>query len=81
MDESSAFALVQQFSRMVRRDGGELTLLGVTDDELRVSYRPGIDASCDDDGCVLPQIELRQLMSETLAHRAPGVNVVIEVVE
>lgn len=78
MDDSSAQAVVAQFNRMVRRDGGALTLIALTDNELRVGYRPGSDPTCDDDGCVLPHIELQQLISETVARRSPGTRVVVE---
>jgi Fe-S cluster biogenesis protein NfuA len=72
--------LVEQFDRMVRRDGGQVTLLGVTDDQIRVGYRPGsAGPDCSDDVCVLPQHELRQLMQETLSRRSPGTSLVVEV--
>ncbi|HEX7096668.1 MAG TPA: hypothetical protein VF183_12355 [Acidimicrobiales bacterium] len=75
-----ADALVSQFDRMVRRDGGEVRLLGVDDGVIRVGYRPGSNADCDDGACVLPHLELQQLMSETLSRRAPDLRVVVELV-
>jgi hypothetical protein len=76
-----ADTLVAQFDRMVRRDGGELSLLGVEDDVVRVGYRAGVDPDCADDVCVLPHLELQQLMAETLARRDPALRVVVEVIE
>ncbi|GGO82749.1 hypothetical protein [Nonomuraea cavernae] len=72
--------LVAEFERMVRRDGGEVVLLAEEGDLIRVGYRPGsAGPDCKDDVCVLPQHELRQLMAETLRRRAPGRELVMEV--
>jgi hypothetical protein len=76
----TAATLVSQFDRMVKRDGGSLSLLDAHDDVIRVGYKPGIDPSCDDGSCVLPHLELQQLMAETLARRAKDVRVVVELV-
>jgi Fe-S cluster biogenesis protein NfuA len=73
-----AATLVSQFDRMVKRDGGAVSLLGVDDGVIRVAYRPGADATCDTDACVLPHLELQQLMSETLARRDAALRVVVE---
>lgn len=78
---SVAHTLVEQFNRMVCRDGGELTLLGVEGDVVHVGYRFGFDPSCADGACVLPPLELQQLMEETLARRDPGLQVVVEVIQ
>jgi hypothetical protein len=65
---------------MVRRDGGEVRLIEETEDVLRVGYRPGrAGPECTDDVCVLPQHELKQLMSETLRRRRPQMQLVVEV--
>jgi hypothetical protein len=79
--KSVADTLIEQFDRMVSRDGGELSLLGVEGQVVRVGYRLGVDPSCTDGVCVLPQLELEKLMSETLARRSPEMKVVVEVVE
>jgi hypothetical protein len=74
-------ALVARFQRMVARDGGTLQLISADDDTIRVGYRLGaVDPDCGDGTCVLPQIELQQLMSETLARRSPGRRVEVEVI-
>ena len=57
-----AVALVSQFDR-----GG-----------IRVAYRPGADLECETDSCVLPHLELQQLMSETLGRRDASLRVVVE---
>lgn len=72
--------LVAQFDRMVRRDGGEVTLLADDGDVIRVGYRPGsAGPECSDDVCILPQQELHQLMAETLRRRSPQTRLVVEV--
>ncbi|GIH06701.1 hypothetical protein Rhe02_47680 [Rhizocola hellebori] len=74
--------LVAQFDRMVRRDGGEVTLLAEEGDLLRVGYRPGnAGPECHDDVCILPQQELHQLMAETLRRRSPNTELVVEVLQ
>jgi Fe-S cluster biogenesis protein NfuA len=73
-------ALAGQFDRMVRRDGGSVSLLGVDGGVIRVAYHPGIDPTCDDGSCVLPQVELQQLMTETLTRRHDSMRVVVELV-
>ena len=75
-----AASLVEQFDRMVKRDGGRVSLLGVEGDVIRVGYRVGIDPTCTDGACVMPHVELQQLMGETLARRNPDLKVIVEVV-
>jgi hypothetical protein len=75
-----AETLVAQFQRMVRRDGGDLALLGVADGVIRVGYRMGSEANCADGVCIMPHVELQALMNETAARRAPGTRVVVELV-
>ncbi len=70
-----AAGLVAQFDRMVRRDGGSLELVGEEGDLITVGYRPGVDPTCVEGACVLPEHELQQLMAETLRRRQPGLRV------
>jgi len=63
--------LVSEFQRMVRRDGGSLTLLSEEPGLIRIGYRVGKPIDCDSGTCVLPHAEIQQLMSETLATRDP----------
>ena len=70
--------LVSEFQRMVRRDGGTLTLLWEAPGLIRIGYRAGKPLDCDSGTCVLPHTEIQQLMSETLASRDP--NQAVEVV-
>lgn len=77
---SVADSLVEQFRRMVARDGGELTLLPSESDLIRVRYRPGAaDPDCADGSCSLPEQELEQLMTETASRRRAGLRVQVEV--
>jgi hypothetical protein len=61
--------LVEQFDRMVRRDGGSLTIASLEGGTLRVLHRAGSDAACEGDVCVLPSIEIQQMMTEVLERR------------
>jgi len=79
MDAAAAQQLVGRFNRMVRRDGGELALLSVSDGEVRVGYRLGADPTCEDGACVLPHLELQELMGETVARLHPETRVIVEV--
>jgi hypothetical protein len=79
VSEAVAETLVRQFDQMVQRDGGSVRLLGVADGVIRVGYRPGVDPDCEGDACVLPHVELQQLMGETLARRDPGLQVSVEI--
>jgi len=72
--------LVQQFDRMVARDGGSLCLLGEEAGTIRVGYRLGADPACTDGACVLPHVELQALMSETLTRYDPARRVTVEVI-
>jgi Fe-S cluster biogenesis protein NfuA len=77
---SIAQTLVQQFDRMVRPDGGSVELIAAEADVVRVRYRPGAPPEdCESGACALPGEELRQLMSETLARRAPALRLELEV--
>jgi hypothetical protein len=72
-------SLIGRFQRLVARDGGQLTVLSVSPEAVRLSYRAAdADPECADGVCVLPHQELRQLMGETFARQAPGVRLDIE---
>jgi Fe-S cluster biogenesis protein NfuA len=72
-------SLLDRFRRMVARDGGELTVLAITSDDVRLRYRAAeADPDCADGVCVLPHRELEQMITETLARQWPGVRVHVE---
>ena len=75
-----ATTLVKQFDRMVKRDGGSVVLLAVGDGVIRVGYRPGVDPECTGDVCVMPHVELQQLMTETAARRIASLRVAVELI-
>ena len=75
-----AETLISQFTRMISRDGGALFLLGTEGQTIRIGYRMGSDANCEDGACILPHVELQDMMNETLARRAPGMKVVVQLV-
>jgi hypothetical protein len=79
--QTIAESLILDFGHMARRDGGALTVLGATDADIRIGYRPGQVPTCDDGSCVLEHVELEAMLSEALRRRAPEVNLTIEVVE
>ncbi len=64
-----------QFARMVQHDGGSLRLLGTEGGVIRVGYAVGVDPSCEDGACILPEVELQQMMAETLSRRDPNLAV------
>src|SRR3954451_16149020 len=68
-DREAAEELVAQFDRMVRRDGGSLTLESLQDRTLRVTHRSGGDLTCEGDSCVLRSVELESMMAEVLERR------------
>ncbi len=72
-----AESLIAQFDRMVQRDGGSLELLGTEGNVINVGYKLGVDPTCADGACVLPDAELQALMSETLQRRDPSLRVVV----
>jgi Fe-S cluster biogenesis protein NfuA len=75
-----ARSLVRQFDQMVKRDGSTVELVGVDGGVVRVAYRPGVDPTCEGGACVMPHLELQDLMGETLARRDPDLRVVVELV-
>ncbi len=77
---SVAETIVTQFSRMVQKDGGALRLIGVEGNLIRLGYKAGHDPECTDDGaCILPHVELQDMIAETLARRAPDMKVLVQV--
>jgi hypothetical protein len=72
---SIAENLVKQFDRMVKRDGGGLTLLGVEGTCITVAYRPGVAPDCASGVCIMPHVELQAMMAETLARRDAALSI------
>jgi hypothetical protein len=72
---STAESLVKQFDRMVKRDGGSVSLVGVDGSCITVLYKPGVAPDCADGVCIMPHIELQAMMAETLARRDPNLSV------
>jgi len=70
--------LVAQFQHMVSRDGGSLTLISQSDELIEVGYRMGADVHCDSGACVLPHVELQELMRQTVARQRPETKVVVQ---
>ncbi len=81
MSDSIGQVLVSQFDRMVKHDGGHVTLLDDGADVIRVGYKLGNpDPECVDGVCVMPHVELQELMRETLRRRHPELDLVVELV-
>jgi hypothetical protein len=73
--------LVTSFAHMVRIDGGSLQILSVQDRDIRLGYTPGVNTECVTGACVLPHLELQEMMREWLSRRDPGANVSIQLVK
>jgi hypothetical protein len=71
----TAEQVVAQFDRMARRDGGRVVLASLDGGTLRVIHRPGSDPNCAGDSCVLPSVEIQQLMAEVLERRGSKLSV------
>lgn len=65
--------LVARFGRVVRNDGSKVKLVEAKDNLIVIGYSPAAAAECQDGACVMPEAELRTLMLEALATRAPDV--------
>jgi hypothetical protein len=74
-------SLVKQFDRMVKRDGGSVSLLRVDGTCITVAYRPGLSPECSDGVCIMPQAELQAMMAETLARRDPTLSIRVVLAE
>lgn len=72
---STAESLVKQFDRMVKRDGGSVSLVGVEGSCITVAYHPGGAPDCTDAVCIMPHIELQAMMAETLGRRDPTMSI------
>jgi hypothetical protein len=73
--------LVSQFDRMVRRDGGSVSWIGVEGSCITVGYRPGTAPECSEGVCIMPHMELQQMMAETLGRRDPTMSVRVLLLE
>jgi hypothetical protein len=78
---STAESLVKQFDRIVKRDGGSVSLIGVEGSRITVAYTPGVAPDCTEGVCVMPHIELQAMMAETLGRRDPTMSVRVMLVE
>ena len=72
--------LVSSFGRMVRADGGSLVVVSVEGDDIRLGYTPGEAPSCESGACILPHVELEEMMREWLGRRSPSATVSIQLV-
>ena len=63
--------VVEQFSEILRPDGGSLELLGVEGDLLRVAYQPGQNEQCAT--CVMGADELGEMLRAALAEHDPSI--------
>jgi hypothetical protein len=68
-----ASSLVSRFSRIVRRDGGQIRLIDANGDLIRLGYRPGTNLECKEGVCIMPEAELQAMIAEVLAAEAPHI--------
>ena len=69
--------LIDNFGRIARADGGRLSLISEDERRITIGYAPGRDPECADGACVLPHLELQEMMAEWLARRAPETTVIV----
>ncbi len=69
--------LVAAFARIIRMDGGDIRILDAEGAAIRLAYTPGTDEECTTGACVLPHLELQEMMREWLARRDPAASVSI----
>jgi Fe-S cluster biogenesis protein NfuA len=72
--------LLDSFARIVRSDGGSIEIVSAENDRIVVAYAAGADEECESGACVLPHLELQEMMREWLSRRAPGCSVVVTLV-
>jgi hypothetical protein len=72
--------LLTNFGRMVARDGGILRLLDQDVGGIRLGYAPGHDPECESGACILPHVELQDMIQEWAARAAPGVAVTVQLI-
>jgi hypothetical protein len=70
---SIANQLLASFERIAASDGGTLTLLAENDETIRMGYRSGGEADCDNGVCMLPHAEIEAMMRDWMARKAPSV--------
>ncbi len=63
--------VVEQFSEILRPDGGSLELLAVEGDLLRVAYHPGQNEQCA--SCVMGADELEAMLRAAVAEHDPSI--------
>lgn len=80
MSAEIARQLVDSFARIVRGDGGSIEILSAEDDRIVIAYAAGFDEACESGACVLPHLELQEMMREWLSRRAPDCSVVVKLV-
>lgn len=73
--------LIGAFSRIIRMDGGEIEILSVEGNAIRFGYTPGTDEECATGACVLPHLELQEMMREWLTRRDPAASVSIKLMK
>lgn len=78
---SIADQLLASFARIAATDGGALSLIEERTDAIRLSYKAGGEADCEDGVCALPQSELEAMMRSWLARKAPDVALELEVAQ
>jgi hypothetical protein len=72
--------LLDSFARMVRSDGSRIEILSDDEASIIIGYRPGSDEACASGACVLPHLELQEMMREWLGRRAPQMSVSVRLV-
>ena len=66
------------FRRIVQMSGGDIRLLEDADDRITIGFVPGRVTACESGACVLPHVEVEEMMREWLARRAPAKTVKVQ---
>lgn len=70
--------LVDSFARIVRSNGGSIEIASVSGGQIVIDYRQGAEELCESGACILPHVELQDMMREWLSRRAPDCSVTVK---
>jgi hypothetical protein len=72
--------LVDSFARIVRSNGGSIGIASASDGQIIIDYMQGSEDICESGACILPHVELQDMMREWLSRRAPDCSVTVKLV-
>ena len=82
MADAVAQQLLESFARMVRADGSQIEIVSEEPERITIGYRPGeVGPDCESGACILPHVELQEMMREWMSRRAPGRTVSVRLLQ